>query len=150
MEISLAPPIDGDAMLEIFVHLSTRVRAGMPMNSDSLYNDGPRLAALGSKILEAAYMCILFHQRPMKKAAELEAAFNELPRWIDWWVDGYKWREKVRCAQDVNMRDPKETRHLMDAYVGAVFVGGGFKAVLRWIAALVDSSTKTPAQQGRV
>ncbi|KAI0756773.1 hypothetical protein C8Q80DRAFT_1264791 [Daedaleopsis nitida] len=142
-----APTIDGDAMLEIFVHPSIRF-TGMPMNSDSLYSDGPRLAALGSKILEAAYMSILFHQQPMKKAEELEAAFSDLPRRIDQWVEGYKWREKVRCAQDVNMRDPKETRLVMDAYVGAVFVGGGFQAVMSWIAALVDPSAKSPAQQG--
>ncbi len=37
----------------------------------------------------------------------------------------------------------------MDSYVGAVYVGGGFHAVLNWIAALVDpSAPPPPAQQG--
>ncbi len=43
----------------------------------------------------------------------------------------------------------QETRHLMDAYVGAVFVGGGYRAVLDWIAALVDPNVAPPAQQGQ-
>ena len=36
--------------------------------------------------------------------------------------------------------DSQETRYLMDAYVGAVFVGGGYQAVLNWIAALPTRS----------
>lgn len=38
----------------------------------------------------------------------------------------------------------------MEAYVGAVFVGGGFPAVMTWIAALVDPSAQPPpGQQGQ-
>lgn len=37
----------------------------------------------------------------------------------------------------------------MDAYVGAVFVGAGFQAVLTWITALVDPGAVVPAQQGQ-
>ena len=43
----------------------------------------------------------------------------------------------------------QETRYLMDAYVGAVLVGGGFQAVLNWVTALVDPSAAQPAQQGQ-
>ena len=68
-----APPIDGEAMLEIFVHRSIRF-TGMPMNADSLYGDGDRLAILGEKMLESAYMNILFNKRPMLKAEDLEVS----------------------------------------------------------------------------
>ncbi len=37
----------------------------------------------------------------------------------------------------------------MDAYVGAVYVGGGFQAVMNWITALVDAGAAPPqVQQG--
>ena len=32
----------------------------------------------------------------------------------------------------------------MDAYVGAVFIGGGFTAVLSWVSALVAKYGPTP------
>ena len=40
----------------------------------------------------------------------------------------------------------QETRYLMDAYVGAVYVGGGFAAVLSWITALVYHRDPSKAQ----
>lgn len=66
-----APQIDGEAMLEIFVHSSIRF-TGIPLNSDSLYADGKRLSILGGKALEAAYTHVLFDQRPMMPADTLE------------------------------------------------------------------------------
>ncbi|TFK90780.1 hypothetical protein K466DRAFT_596634 [Polyporus arcularius HHB13444] len=142
-ELPPAPLIDGEAMLEIFVHKSIKF-PGMPMNLDSPYGDGVRLATVGSKMLEAAYADILFQKRPMLKAEEIESELSKLPKLVEKWVEGYKWREKVRHAAGVDMTDPKETRHLMDAYVGAVCVGGGFAAVLNWVARLVDP--QAPAQ----
>ena len=64
-----APKIDGEAMLEVFVHRSMKF-SGAPL-SDSPYGDGQRLAVLGDKVLEAAYTDILFNKRPMLKADEL-------------------------------------------------------------------------------
>ncbi len=66
-----APQIDGEAMLEIFVHSSIRF-TGMPLNSDSPYGDGKRLAILGNKALDAAYAHILFDRRPMVPADTLD------------------------------------------------------------------------------
>ncbi|RPD57039.1 hypothetical protein L227DRAFT_507228 [Lentinus tigrinus ALCF2SS1-6] len=145
-EFPPAPQIDGEAMLEIFVHHSIKF-AGMPMNPDSPYGDGVRLAAVGGKMLEAVYMDILFQKRPMLKAEEMEAELDKLPEQVDKWVEGYKWREKVRHAADVDMKDPKETRYIMDAYVGAVYVGGGFAAVMNWISRLVDPQAASTCQE---
>ncbi|KAI0762972.1 hypothetical protein C8Q74DRAFT_1206839 [Fomes fomentarius] len=133
-----APQIDGKAMLEIFIHPS--IKFIMPMNSESLYADGTRLATLGNAILEASYTAILFNKQPMLTAEELEASRSELPDLVEKWVEQYKWRGKVCHAPGVDLRKPMETRYLMDAYVGAVYVGGGFQAVTTWIAALVDSN----------
>ncbi|PIL31732.1 hypothetical protein GSI_06436 [Ganoderma sinense ZZ0214-1] len=143
-----APQIDGEAMLEIFVHESIRF-TGMPLNSDSPYGDGKRLAIIGNKALDAAFTHLLFDKRPMMTADTLDCEVRKLPDLIEKWVEGYKWREKVRHAKDIDIGTPKETRYLMDAYVGAVFVGGGYRAVLDWIAALVDPSAASPAQQGQ-
>ncbi|RPD53844.1 hypothetical protein L226DRAFT_540327 [Lentinus tigrinus ALCF2SS1-7] len=141
-EIPPAPQIDGEAMLEIFVHQSVRFPSP-PMNpnsdSSSPFGDGVRLAMIGSKVLEAAYMYLLFSQQPLLKAEEMEVQFSNLPDLVERWVEGYKWREKVRHTADVDMHDPKETRYIMDAYVGAVFLGRGFEAVMRWVQGLVDA-----------
>ncbi|KAI1794390.1 hypothetical protein LXA43DRAFT_1091909 [Ganoderma leucocontextum] len=111
-----APQIDGEAMLEIF-----------------------RLAILGGKALDTAYTRILFDKRPMMTADALDSHVRKLPELIEKWVEGYKWWEKVRHANDIDIRTPEETRYLMDAYVGAVFVRNGYWAVLDWITALVTS-----------
>ncbi|KAI0695780.1 hypothetical protein C8T65DRAFT_664784 [Cerioporus squamosus] len=131
MDRNLPPArqIDGEAMLEVFVH--------KPTNHDSPYGDGIRLATVGSKMLEAADAYILFQRRPMLRAEEIEAELSKLPEMVEKWVEGYGWREKVRHAAGVDMRDPSETRHLMHAYVGAVAVGGGFPAVVSWVGRLV-------------
>lgn len=82
------------------------------------------------------------------------------------WVSGYRWRDKVRHTSSVNLSSPevrpcpptvpaaqsltpsKETRILFNSYVGAVFVGGGYKAVRDWIGALVDPQAQPGAQSG--
>lgn len=66
-----APKIDGEAMLEVFVHRSMKF-SGAPLNGDSPYGDGQRLQVLGDKVLEAAYTDVLFYKRPMLKADELK------------------------------------------------------------------------------
>ena len=117
-----APQIDGEAMLEIFVHPSIRF-TGMPLNSDSPYGDGKRLAILGGKALDAAFTHLLFDKRPMMTADTLDVRYHpilsfclfpllqrrqcevrKLPELIEKWVEGYKWREKVRHAKDVDIR----------------------------------------------
>ena len=61
-------------MLEIFVHHSIKY-PGMPLNADSPYGDGKRLAAIGGKALEAAYTLIFFNKRPMLSVEALEVCF---------------------------------------------------------------------------
>ena len=42
-------------------------------------------------------------------------------------------------------RGLKETRYIMDAYVGAVFFAGGYQALFNWINALVQARPAQPA-----
>ncbi|KAJ8474516.1 hypothetical protein ONZ51_g7179 [Trametes cubensis] len=147
-----APKIDGEAMLEVFVHKSMKF-PGAPLNNDSPYGDSDRLAALGHKILEAAYTDVLFSQRPMLKAEDMKQQVEtKLQELVQAWVEGYRWREKVRYVPgSVDLKDPEETRRLFDSYVGAVFIGEGFQSIRRWVGALVDpkaQSTSMQAQQG--
>lgn len=71
VELPPAPTIDGEAMLEIFVHPSLRF-PGIPFNNQSPFGDGKRLRAIGNKMLVAAYASVLFEQKPMLTAEELE------------------------------------------------------------------------------
>lgn len=73
-----APQIDGEAMLEIFVHESIRF-SGIPMNAESPYGDGKRLRTLGHAMLDAAYSSILFSERPMLSAEELQVCGTSVP-----------------------------------------------------------------------
>ncbi|TBU21593.1 hypothetical protein BD311DRAFT_743509 [Dichomitus squalens] len=147
-ELVPAPQIDGEAMLEIFVHRPIKF-TGMPLNPDSPYGDGRRLASIGGTTLETAYKLICFNKRPMLTAEALESEVSRLPEQVGKWVEGYEWREKVRHSPETNIRAPEETRYLVDAYVGAVLIGEGFQAVLNWITALVDPSAAQSAQQGQ-
>ncbi|KAL1951472.1 hypothetical protein VTO73DRAFT_621 [Trametes versicolor] len=143
-----APKIDGEAMLEVFVHRSMKF-SGAPLNGDSPYGDGQRLQVLGDKVLEAAYTDVLFYKRPMLKADELKQQVEtKLQEDVESWVSGYRWRDKVRHTSSVNLSSPEETRILFNSYVGAVFVGGGYKAVRDWIGALVDPQAQPGAQSG--
>jgi len=58
----------------------------------------------------------------------------------DQWVSQYRMREKVHCPPDLRdeLNEPTETRHLFDAYVGALQVEKGYLAVKTWIQPLVD------------
>ncbi|KAL7278113.1 hypothetical protein ACG7TL_008084 [Trametes sanguinea] len=65
-----APKINGEAMLEVFIHRSMKF-SGAPLSSDSPHGDGAQPAALESKVLEAVYTDVLFNQRPMLLADEI-------------------------------------------------------------------------------
>ena len=67
----LYPQIHAEAMLEVFVHRSIRF-PGVPLNTETAYGDADRLAILGGKILQLAYASVLFDQRPLLNAADLE------------------------------------------------------------------------------
>ncbi|KAH9857962.1 hypothetical protein C2E23DRAFT_718683 [Lenzites betulinus] len=139
-----APPIDGEAMLEVFVHRSMKF-TGAPLN-DSIYGDGQRLAALGSKVVEAAYTDVYFNRKPMLRAEELKVSSGQLQEDVMTWVEAYKWRDKVRCTPGTDLKSSEETRLLFDSYAGAVFAGAGYKAVRDWISALVDPHAPPQAQ----
>lgn len=67
----VAPQIDGEAMLTIFVHKSITY-ADTSSIPNSLYCDGSMLAILGRAILEASYTFILVNKR--MKADEIEVS----------------------------------------------------------------------------
>ncbi|KAI0769804.1 hypothetical protein C8Q74DRAFT_1218337 [Fomes fomentarius] len=96
----LAPQIDGDAMLQIFIHKSIRY-ADTSNIPNSPYCDASTLAILGSAILEASYTSILYKEN--LKADEIETKREKLPELVEQWIKGYKWREKVRRAVDVDL-----------------------------------------------
>ncbi|OJT05551.1 hypothetical protein TRAPUB_3638 [Trametes pubescens] len=103
-----APKIDGEAMLEVFVHRSLKL-SGVPFKDGSPFVDGKRLAVIGKRTLEVVYLDLMFYKEPVLEAENL-----------------------------------LETRILFDTYVGAVFVGGGYKAVRDWIELLVGAQAHMP------
>ncbi|EJF59502.1 hypothetical protein DICSQDRAFT_171904 [Dichomitus squalens LYAD-421 SS1] len=142
-ELPPAPPIPGEAMLEIFVHRSLR-NTGNALNPDSAYGNGERLVALGSKVLEAVYAHVLFRKKPPMSAAALSIEQEKLPEHVARWVGEYQWMEKIRHSQDVDLYTPEETRYIMDAYVGAVFVAGGYLTLYNWIESMVQALPADP------
>ncbi|KAF8481048.1 hypothetical protein DFH94DRAFT_439866 [Russula ochroleuca] len=84
----------------------------------------------------------LFEKRPMFSAVEVESGLSDAmsSESYDQWVSQYGLREKVACTPDLReeLKEARETKHLFDAYVGALYVERGYPAVKAWIQPLVD------------
>ena len=179
------PQIHAEAMLEVFVHRSIRF-PGVPLNAETAYGDADRLAILGGKMLQLAYASVLFDQRSLLNAADLEVRSLPTKPNVDMYIlklssDTGVWsstggirkarRERRPVGDRVSVegqgparagRGPehprstssvfadlflslelsmlKESRTIMNAYVGAVFLGEGFETISRWVIALVEYS----------
>ncbi|KAI0307675.1 hypothetical protein B0F90DRAFT_1621845 [Multifurca ochricompacta] len=137
MTLPPLPPVQSDAALAIFVHRSFK-----PSGSNDRFGDSERLALLGQRVLCMVVAEIFFEKRPMLEANDLE---EELKNTLsdgsyDEWVTQYGLREKVACPQDLRaeLKEAVETRHLFDAYVGALYVERSYSVVKGWIGPLVD------------
>ncbi|KZT30884.1 hypothetical protein NEOLEDRAFT_43340 [Neolentinus lepideus HHB14362 ss-1] len=143
------PKLSGDMTLEVFTHKSLRFE-GAPRNEE--VGDSDRLAVLGGKVLDMVVANTLFNKRPMLQADEIESETAEAlsDGKVDGWISLYRLREKLRCTPDAlqTLRTPKETRHLFDSYVGAVFFTSGLRVVQDWIAKLVDPESEPPTIVG--
>lgn len=67
------PKLNGDIILDVYTHRSLRF-PGAPLDQDSEYGGGERLAVLGEKVLEAAVTDALFRKRPMMKGTEIDVS----------------------------------------------------------------------------
>lgn len=65
-----APKIDGEAMLEVFVHRSLKL-SGVPFKDGSPFVDGKRLAVIGKRTLEVVYLDLMFYKEPVLEAENL-------------------------------------------------------------------------------
>lgn len=132
------PPVQSDATLAIFIHPSLQTVSA----PNERFGDSERLAFIGERVLQMAVAEIAFEKRPMLSGVELESeqTVNLSDESYDQWVTHYKLRDKVACTADQReeLRDPRETRHLFNAYAGAVFVEQGYATVKTWIHPLVD------------
>jgi dsRNA-specific ribonuclease len=141
------PPIpqivDPDAILEVFTHKSIRHDDAL---SNEQFGNSERLAGLGTKALDLAVTYALFSRRPMLNAEEIEeehrSTLSETN--IEDWVDAYKLREKLRYAKDARetINSPEETRYLLDAYIGAVYIRSGLEPIQRWVSQLVNPGSE--------
>ncbi|KAL1947726.1 hypothetical protein VTO73DRAFT_13450 [Trametes versicolor] len=121
--------------------------SGVPFKSDSPFVDGRRLAVIGNKALEIVYLDIMFYKEPVFEAENLlKQVGTTLQQLVEIWVSQYRWRNKVRHTSSVNLDSPEETRLLFNTYVGAVFIGGGYKAVRDWIELLVNAGAHLTVQ----
>ncbi|KAI0352003.1 hypothetical protein OH77DRAFT_1486438 [Trametes cingulata] len=144
LSLPAAPKLEGDALLEVFVHKSMRF-PGATVDEDSPYVDGPRLAALGQAILHAVYTEMLFRLRPTPAAEDFPSKIeNEIKSLVKEWVDGYGWRVKVRHHPSVNIHTEAESRLLFETYAGAVYVDRGYEALRAWVWALANPRAPLP------
>ncbi|KAH9996467.1 hypothetical protein BJV77DRAFT_942190 [Russula vinacea] len=137
MSIPALPPVQSDAALTIFIHSSLKTTA-----QNDRFGDSDRLAFTGKQVLGMAIAETLFEKRPMLSAVDLESGLSEAlsNESYDQWVSQYGMREKVACPANLReeLKEPKETEHLFNAYVGALYVERGYPAVKAWIQPLID------------
>jgi len=133
------PVVQNDTALAIFEHSSVR-----SSGHSNRFGDAGRLALLGRKVLHMVLVESLFEKRPMLDGDELN---NELENTLsdvfyEQWVSYYKLREKVACTPDhrSELLEPRMTRRLFDAYVGAVYAEQGYSGIKAWIRRLLDPS----------
>lgn len=131
------PPIEGDLLLEVFYHRSTK-------NTPEGDENAERLAELGSSVLNMVIIYSLFSKRPLLAAHELKAKHQLiLDHKIPEWLSVYSLKTRVRGISDRSILDqPEECRFLFNSYVGAVYVQKGLAPVTHWISRLVDPESE--------
>jgi ribonuclease-3 len=139
--------VQSEAALAIFVHTSLK----SSVQNDN-FGDDERLAFIGRQVLSMAVTEVLFEKRPMLTAVELESGREEAlsDDSYDQWVTQYGMRDKVHCPPELRdeLNGPMETRHLFDAYVGALQVEKGYLAVKAWIQPMIDPDFNPNSNQG--
>lgn len=137
MSQSPLPPIQSDSSLAIFVHRSLK-----PSVPNPSFGDSERLAFLGEQVLRMAVAEILFDKRPMLDASTLQEELSQAlsDDAYDQWVSDYGIRDRVACPMNLReeLREPAETQHLFNAYVGAAYIERGYQNIKSWIGPLVD------------
>ncbi|OCB87872.1 hypothetical protein A7U60_g5007 [Sanghuangporus baumii] len=103
------PLIIGDLILETFSHKSLNLGYDPDISTDN-----QRLAELGRTMLEFAVTRYLYSKRPIVAGAEIPF---------------------ILSSSDFK---PQETRHLFQAYVGAVVAQSGPTIAANWITQLID------------
>lgn len=141
------PVVQSETALAIFIHSSLRSSV-----QNDRFGDAERLAFLGQKALHMVIAETLFEKRPMMTAVEL---ITELENTLsdesyEQWVSYYKLREKVACPADLRgeLREARQTQHLFDAYVGAVYIEQGYSSIKTWIQPLVDPNSASGSSMG--
>ncbi|KAI0048334.1 hypothetical protein FA95DRAFT_1678383 [Auriscalpium vulgare] len=147
------PTLQGEVMLEIFMHRSL---SSGSLNED--FGDSERLATIGKRVLSMAVAQILFDKRPMLDATGMEVEFEAKTAYetIDEWVTNYQLREKVRCPGHLreSLKHADETFFLFHTYVGAAYLQHGLSDIISWIGKLLDpeyepsTSTVTSVPEG--
>jgi ribonuclease-3 len=146
MSQSPLPPIQSDAALAIFVHRSLK-----PSVPNPSFGDVERLAFLGEQVLRMVAAEILYDKRPMLDASTLQEELSQTLSDVvyDQWVTEYGIRDRVACPMNLReeLREPAETQHLFNAYVGAAYIERGFQGIKTWIGPLIDPdfSARPPA-----
>ncbi|EKM61301.1 uncharacterized protein PHACADRAFT_247810 [Phanerochaete carnosa HHB-10118-sp] len=135
------PQLNGNVILDVFTHRSL-IFPGAPLDQDSEYGGGERLAVLGEKAAEVAVTETLFRKRPMLKGVDIEKQRKDIlmPKNVQTWTTVYKLRDKLRCSPEAvpGLNDPDEMALLFNTYVGAVYATLGMLVVQNWIGCLVD------------
>ncbi|KAI9513072.1 ribonuclease III domain-containing protein [Russula earlei] len=131
------PTVQSEATLAIFVHSSLQ----SPV-SNARFGNSERLAFIGNRALNMVIADILFEKRPMLSEVELDSELDDAlsDEAYNQWVTHYGLRDRVICNPDQRdeLKSSNETRHLFDAYVGAVYIEKGYPGIKAWIHPLID------------
>ncbi|KAH9847753.1 hypothetical protein C2E23DRAFT_863124 [Lenzites betulinus] len=135
MLIPPAPEIPSDAYLEVFVHPS-----GVPYvdPTSRFSNVNRRLEELGRKMVDLAYMDVMFTQWPRSLANELSTLVTVTENgFMERAVTTYQWKSLIRGAPPgIDKESTEESIRIFRTYAGAVHVAHGYDVLRDWIKAL--------------
>ncbi|KAI0354532.1 hypothetical protein OH77DRAFT_1426131 [Trametes cingulata] len=136
-QIPPAPPLPGEAQLEIFVYPDV-VPPTRPLEEDNKFSDARRLEVLGSEMSEVILLEVLAKRWPRATAQQLKTLVSSrMGGLMETTVNAYKWRDHVRgYPPNFDKNKPQEAYRLFRTFCGAVYVEHGYQGLRDWIAAL--------------
>ncbi|KAL7278296.1 hypothetical protein ACG7TL_008272 [Trametes sanguinea] len=137
MAVPPAPPLPGDALLEIFIHPAS-VPPNRVCDPTNKFSDGRRLEALGKSLVELAYRDVMQTKWPRSSATEISALVNStISGFMERAVHAYQWKNAVRGRPpSLDAESREEAGRIFCTYAGAVHVEYGYERLRGWIDAL--------------
>ncbi|KAI0824391.1 hypothetical protein BC628DRAFT_1445775 [Trametes gibbosa] len=144
MHVPPAPQLPSEAHLEVFIHPDGPFHSPSVDPTNKFSNADRRLEELGRKMVDLAYMDVMFTEWPRSIADELHPLVSVTSNgFMERAVATYGWKGQIRASPpNVDIQSPElminvqESIRIFRTYAGAVHIAHGYEVLRDWIRAL--------------